>query len=179
MAALWNWLFPAPSEEEQELCDVTGMGTFELDAAVADNKYAVLEVAVDVPSDDLDAWYALLAAVRAIAQDVDRCMAVVVTTSHVVAVLDGCACTTSEVAYLAGRLNAAMALATGKGVAIQSATAMGVPRDDAGLLLDYLGEVCATAAVNRARVVKDDAVKAVPECWLDDARKRDDEWVLA
>lgn len=176
MAALWSWLFGAREAEAEELTDVTTMGVYELDVAVAD-KYAVLELVIDVPSDDLEAWYALLDAAKAIDLDMDDCVAMVVTTGHVVAVLDGCACTTSEVAYIAGRLNAAMVLATGKGVTIEAATAMAVPRDDDARLLDYLAEVCDTAAVNRARVVKGGAVKAVPACWLAD-QSPDDAWVL-
>lgn len=179
MASVWNWLVGA-WEPKVESADVSAMGPYEVDARVDGDKFCVLDLALGTACEGGDAWFALLAAARAIHDDMDESISALVTSEHVVFILDGTDSAVSDAAYVAGRLNAAMALATGRGVIVEDTTVLAVPdtESDVARLTDYLVEVVGMVGVERARVISGDGVHVVPQCWLDGDAPRDDAWVF-
>ena len=181
MEYLKSLFFPEQeTDDEEDEMTTFAMGPYEVNTLISEDSFAVIQLTLDMSHMDNDVWYALLDAVIALQKDLVNCISVVVTPCHLVFLMNGCESALSEASYISGRVNAAMTLATGVGMAIEDATALNVPdrENDVCRLREYLSDIISLVQPGRARVIQNEQVKLVPQCWLESDLEFDDSWVL-
>jgi len=180
MEYIRSWFSPAPEDVDEEELTTFAMGPYEVNTTIDEGSFAVIQLTLDVSHMDNEVWYALLETVSTIQKDLrNNCISVVVTPCHLVFLLNGCESALSEASYISGRVNAAMTLATGVGMAIEDANALNVPdgKNDVCRLREYLSEIVNLVNSGRACVIQN-GVRQVPQCWLESDHELDDDWVL-